>query len=275
MEQVLCGDCLDILPSIPSQSVDLIITSPPYAESRKDSYGGISAKKYVEWFLPIANELKRVLHPKGSFFLNIKPHTERGERSMYVMDLILALKRTTGFRFIDEYCWTKNPFPNGAHGRFKNGFEPVYHFTVSHLSKINFNPLACGTPVKTSSAQRVTRKQGGSPVNGSKLSAIRHSNMKKISVARPSNVIHANNVSNQFTDTKDHPAPFPEKLVEFFVRSFSNAGMTVLDPFAGSGTVGAVCQRYNRQFILIEKKQAYLDIIHQRLETSDQMLLEI
>jgi DNA modification methylase len=131
------------LSKVTSNSIDLIITSPPYADRRKKVYDGVQEDKYVEWFLPIAAEIKRVLKPTGSFFLNIKPHCDKGERSLYVFDLILSLKRETGFLFIDELCWTKNAFPGKLKGRFKNGFEPVYHFTKAPATQITFNPIAC------------------------------------------------------------------------------------------------------------------------------------
>ncbi len=86
------GDCLDILPTLESNSVALIVTSPPYADQRKDTYGGVSPDQYVEWFLPIAGELKRVLKDEGSFILNIKERVVNGERHTYVLELILAMR---------------------------------------------------------------------------------------------------------------------------------------------------------------------------------------
>jgi len=75
------GDCLDILPKLESNSIDLIVTSPPYADQRKDTYGGVSPDKYVEWFLPVANELKRVLKNEGSFILNINCRLDKNDHS--------------------------------------------------------------------------------------------------------------------------------------------------------------------------------------------------
>src|SRR3989338_8141587 len=86
---VILGDCFDALKNLPDNSIDLIITSPPYADQRKSTYGGISPEKYVEWFLPIAGELLRVLHPKGTFILNIKEKVVDSERHTYVMKLII------------------------------------------------------------------------------------------------------------------------------------------------------------------------------------------
>ena len=105
-----------------------MLTSPPYAEKRKNTYGGTPADKYVEWFLPISAELLRVLKPTGSFVLNIKESVDDGERQTYVYELVLALKKQ-GWLWVDEFVWHKtNPFPTGSKKRLKDGFERCYHF---------------------------------------------------------------------------------------------------------------------------------------------------
>jgi site-specific DNA-methyltransferase (adenine-specific) len=253
------------LKGLPDNSVDMVFTSPPYADRRKNTYGGISEDVYIEWFKPIAVEIKRVLKPTGSFFLNIKPHTNKGERSLYVFDLVLSLKRDLGFLFVEEYCWTKNAFPGSLKGRFKNGFEPVYHFTKSNPNEITFNPVACGTPIKPESIARTYRKQCGAPKNGSGMTGMNTTNIRNLELARPSNVINVNNVSNQFTLKSEHSATFPEKLVEFFVKSFTNEGDVVLDCFAGSGTVGVVCKELNREYILIDKEEENIELCKKRI----------
>ena len=270
LNKVHLGDCFEILKNnIPDNSIDLIFTSPPYAERRKKTYGGVSADKYVEWFLPIASELKRILKPTGSFFLNIKPDTNEGERRLYVFELVIALKKELGFLFVDEYCWTKNAFPGALKGRFKNGFEPVYHFTKISPNDIKFHPIACGTPIKEESLKRARRKQSGTPDNGSGMAALRADNLLNIVTARPSNVINVNNVSNQFSDKKLHSGTFPEGLPEFFIKSFTNIGDVVLDPFSGSGTTGLVAKKLNRDYILIDKEESCFELSKKRTESYD------
>ena len=264
-KEILLGDCLELMKNIPDNSIDMVFTSPPYAERRKTTYGGIPENDYVDWFLPIGAEIKRILKPTGSFFLNIKPHTNKGERSLYVYDLVCQLKRETGFMFVEEYCWTKNAFPGSLKGRFKNAFEPVYHFTKGNPNQITFNPIACGTPMKEESIARTYRKQCGAPKNGSGMTGMNTTNIRNLKFARPSNVIHVNNVSNQFTLKSDHSATFPEKLVEFFVKSFSNEGDLIVDCFAGSGTTGLVCIDTNRKYLLIDKEQSNIDLIFKRV----------
>jgi DNA modification methylase len=91
-QNIILGDCAEALKNLEDNSIDLIFTSPPYADQRKTTYGGISADKYVEWFLPISNELLRVLNPKGTFVLNIKEKVSNGERHTYVMEMIIAMQ---------------------------------------------------------------------------------------------------------------------------------------------------------------------------------------
>jgi len=107
----------------------------PYAEQRKEQYGGIPADDYVEWW-GVQEHVRTRLADDGSFFVNIKPHCEDGERVLYVFDLVLAMKRQWGWRFVDELCWrdTRDGVPGGWNNRFKDGFEPIYQFTSRRLS---------------------------------------------------------------------------------------------------------------------------------------------
>lgn len=102
LNRIIHGDCREVLAQLPEECVDLIVTSPPYADQRKDVYGGVHPDRYVEWFLPIAAELKRVLKPTGSFLLNIKERVVNGERHPYVLHLILAM-REQGWLWTEEY----------------------------------------------------------------------------------------------------------------------------------------------------------------------------
>lgn len=101
------------------------------------------------------------------------------------------------------------------------------------------------------------------------MTGMNTTNIRNLKLARPSNVINVNNVSNQFTDKQHHPATFPEGLVEFFVKSFTKEGDVVLDPFAGSGTVGIVCNNLRRDCKLIELKEEYYELIRSRLRMKE------
>jgi site-specific DNA-methyltransferase (adenine-specific) len=106
LNQIIQGDCYELMKGIPDGSIDLVITSPPYANQRKDTYGGIDHKNYVGWFLPISSELKRVLAEDGSFILNIKENVIEGQRSLYVYHLVEALINQ-GWLWTEEYIWYK------------------------------------------------------------------------------------------------------------------------------------------------------------------------
>ena len=124
--EIYCGDSKDILKDVADDSVDLIVTSPPYAEQRKKTYGGILNENYVEWFLPISSELLRVLKPDGTFILNIKENVSSGERSIYVLELILALRKQ-GWLWTEEFIWHKrNCFPGKWPNRFRDAWEWNY-----------------------------------------------------------------------------------------------------------------------------------------------------
>ena len=127
--KLIHGDCQLVLPTLPDQSFDLIITSPPYADQRSHTYGGISPDNYVEWFLPISYELLRVLKPTGSFILNIKERVVNGEHHTYVLELILAMRRQ-GWLWTEEYIWhKKNCYPGKWPNRFRDAWERCLHFT--------------------------------------------------------------------------------------------------------------------------------------------------
>lgn len=104
--KILLGDCKKVLKTLEDNSVDLIVTSPPYADSRSGTYGGIKPDKYVEWFLPITAELLRVLKPSGTFILNIKEKVVDGERHTYVIELILEMRKQ-GWLWTEEFIWHK------------------------------------------------------------------------------------------------------------------------------------------------------------------------
>ena len=123
------GDCADVLARYPSECIDLVVTSPPYADQRSSTYGGIHPDRYVEWMLPRTSEMLRVLKSSGSFVLNIKEKALHGERHTYVLELILAMKRQ-GWLWTEEYVWhKKNCYPGKWPNRFRDAWERCLHFT--------------------------------------------------------------------------------------------------------------------------------------------------
>ena len=128
---LIFGDSVKELRKLADNSVDLIVTSPPYADQRKDTYGGIHPNKYVEWFLPISKELLRVLKTDGTFILNIKEKVVNGERSTYVMELIIEMRKQ-GWLWTEEFIWhKKNSFPGKWPNRFRDSWERLIQFNKS------------------------------------------------------------------------------------------------------------------------------------------------
>ena len=135
-DHIYQGDCRDVLPKFEAETIDLVVTSPPYADQRKKTYGGVSPDEYVDWFLPISAELYRVLKPEGSSILNIKERVVGGERHTYVIKLILAM-REQGWLWTEEYCWHKrNCYPGKWPNRFRDAWERCLHFNKQRHFKM-------------------------------------------------------------------------------------------------------------------------------------------
>ena len=125
---IYLGDSKEQLKLLPENSVDLVVTSPPYADQRRNTYGGIHPDDYVEWFLPISEQLLRVLKPTGTFILNIKEKAVKGERSTYVIELILEMRKQ-GWLWTEEFIWhKKNCYPGKWPNRFRNAWERLLQF---------------------------------------------------------------------------------------------------------------------------------------------------
>lgn len=261
---LLQGDARLQLKRLKSNSVDLIITSPPYADSRKSTYGGIAPDDYVAWYMPIADELYRVLKPDGTFILNIKERVVEGERHTYVLELILAMRRA-GWLWTEEFIWHKrNSFPGKWPNRFRDGWERLLQFNKSRTFNMYQDSVRVPVGHWASSRLRnlsdVDRRRDESGVGSGFGKNI--SNWVGRDLVYPNNVLHlATECGN-----KQHSAVFPVALPEWFIRLFSKPGDTVLDPFLGSGTTAVAAHQLRRNVIGIEIKQDYIDIARERLE---------
>lgn len=257
------GDCEHCIILIPDNSVDLIITSPPYADQRKDSYGGIHPDKYVKWFLPKAKEMLRVLKPTGSFILNIKERVVNGERHTYVMELIIAMRKQ-GWKFTEEYIWhKKNCYPGKWPNRFRDAWERCLHFTKEKKFIMNQTEVMVPTGVwkdtRLKNLSEIDKVRDNSKVGsgfGKKIE-----NWVGRDMAYPTNVLHlATECAN-----KNHSAAFPRSLPEWFIKLLTNKDNVVLDPFAGSGTSLEVARTLQRSYIGIEIKKEYCEMIQKSL----------
>lgn len=261
--QIILGDCKEELKKIPSNSIDLIFTSPPYADQRKSTYGGINPDKYVEWFLPISKELFRVLKPDGTFILNIKEKVVKGERSTYVLELILELRKQ-GWLWTEEFIWhKKNSFPGKWSNRFRDSWERLLQFNKER--KFNMYQDAVKVPIGDWAKTRLNNlsevdKIRDNAKNGSGFGK-NVSNWVGKKTVYPTNVVHLATECNN----KKHSAAFPEALPEWFIKLFTLENDVVLDPFAGSGTTLVVAERMKRNSIGIELLPDYYEIMKNNL----------
>jgi len=262
--KILNGDCGEILRDFKSNTVDLIVTSPPYADRRKNTYGGIHPNKYVDWFIPKSKELLRVLKPTGTFILNIKEKAENGERHTYVIELILALRKQ-GWLWTEEFIWyKKNSYPGKWPNRFRDSWERLLQFNKSR--KFNMYQEEVMKPVGDWANGRLknlseTDKRRDNAKNGSGFGK-NISNWLNRDKVYPNNVLHFATVCYN----KDHSAAFPEELPEWFIKLFTKPGDLVLDPFMGSGTTVLVAQKMNRKSIGIDILKEYCDKVLKQID---------
>ena len=257
--RLFLGDAARELKKLDGESVDLIVTSPPYADQRKQTYGGIHADEYVEWFMPIAAELKRVLKPTGTFVLNIKERVVAGERHTYVLELILAM-RAQGWLWTEEMIWhKKNCYPGKWPNRFRDSWERLLQFNKQK----HFNMYQDAVMVPTGDWAKSRLKNLSDTDRTRDESKVGSGFGKKIenwigrSMAYPTNVMHmATECGN-----KNHSAAFPEALPEWFINLFTREGDCVLDPFMGSGTTIAVAERMGRDAVGVEILREYYDMV--------------
>lgn len=249
------GDCAKELKRIKPNSVDLIVTSPPYADQRKNTYGGIHPDKYVEWFLPISKELLRVLKPTGTFILNIKEKVVSGERSTYVMELILEMKKQ-GWLWTEEFIWhKKNSYPGKWPNRFRDSWERLLQFNKEkkfHMYQEEVMvPMGDWAKSRLKNLSKTDKIRDNSKVGSGFGKNI--SNWLNRDKAYPTNVLHLATECNN----KDHSAAFPKELPEWFIKLFTKEFDTVLDPFMGSGTTVSVAHNMSRHAIGIEIMEEY------------------
>ena len=264
--QLINGDCGYKLANLLDNSIDLIITSPPYSDQRSRTYGGIRPDDYVEWFMPIAAELLRVLKPSGSFVLNIKERVVNGERHTYVLELIIALRKL-GWYWTDEYIWhKKNCYPGKWPNRFRDAWERCLHFTkqkkfamYQENVMVPMGNWSKGRLRNLSETDRIRDESKAGSGFGKKIE-----NWLGRDFAYPTNVLHlATECGN-----KRHSATFPKDLPDWFIKLFTQPGDVVLDPFLGSGTSLFVAESLGRNAIGIEISVEYCEMVAQQMGLS-------
>lgn len=292
--KLICGDSADretYKRLLGSEKINTIVTSPPYALQRVNEYGGIPASEYPEWFCKVADCVYDFLHDNGSFFINIREHTENGERSLYFYETLFKL-RARGWKYIDDFIWVKSGFvgeyPNRLKDRhedihwlvktdvvdfvllqvdtefFKEGivegqlvidsYERVFH--IAKQTKIKWRPRQAGKIGEKKAQVSGLRRNKSTTGNVGMLGIIR----RKYGVVLPSNVL----VMSANQERWPHPAMFPVDLPAFFIRLTTVKGDIVADIFSGAGTTLIACEKLDRIFRGIEIKPEYCDLTVRR-----------
>lgn len=272
--QAYLGDSLDLLKLLPQESVDLIITSPPFALQRQKEYGNVDQDEYVDWLLSFTIKLKRVLKNSGSFVLDLGGAYRKGRpvRSLYNYRILIRLCDEQGWNLAEEFFWfnpSKLPSPiewvNKRKIRVKDAVNTVWWLSKTDFPKADISKVL----VPYSERMKLLLKKGkkyylpkkrpsGHDISG----RFRKSNGGAI----PPNLLQiANTESNsqylrycKVVNVKSHPARFPQKLPEFFINLLTEQGDTVLDFFAGSNTTGAASENLRRHWIAFELDHEYL-----------------
>lgn len=269
---IYLGDSKEELKKIDENSVDLILTSPPYADSRKNTYGGIHPDEYVEWFLPISKELLRVLKPTGTFILNIKERVVNSERHTYVLELIIEMRKQ-GWLWTEEFVWhKKNCYPGKWPNRFRDSWERLLQFNKDRKFKMYQErvmiPVGQWADTRLKNLSEIDKKRDESKVGSGFGKNI--SNWLDRDMVYPTNVVHLATECNN----KNHSAAFPDALPEWFIKLFTDDGDVVLDPFMGSGTTVVVAKKMGRRAIGIEIVPEYYQIVKEKLEELKTPLFE-
>jgi len=269
---ILEGDCFELIKDLPDNSVDLVITSPPYADIV--NYGkDISIKKpqeYCDWLLPLFNEIQRVLKPSGSFILNINDNCSNGLRNPFIYELIYRSQKETKLKFYDTYIWHKmNGIPNGGKKRFRNNTEFIFHFVKNQKELKFYMDRVMEEPAKATSDRakydwNVTNH--GETKNGERTNKSSISYDKLLSNGvRPDNVFRFPTAGLARDNTIRHPAPYHKELPKYFINLLTDEGDVVLDVFSGIGTTGLPCNELNRQYIGFELNDKYAEFSRKRL----------
>jgi len=267
-----CANSLEFLASVPASSVNLVLTSPPFALRRKKSYGNVSAAMYVDWFMPFAKEIHRVLKPDGSFVLDIGGSWNKGEptRSLYHFDLLLQLCGDDGlFRLAQEFYWynrAKMPAPaqwvTVERVRVKDAIQPIWWLSKTAHPKASNRWVL--TPYSQSMKKLFERGYNEGPRPSGHLVSSKWGTDNGGAI--PGNVIEAANTRSgdpyiqacRQHNLEVHPARFAEKVPEFFLKFLTRPRNLVLDPFAGSNMVGYVSEKLKRRWISIEINENYV-----------------
>jgi DNA modification methylase len=269
----LCADSREILSQLPNDSIDLIVTSPPFALLRKKSYGNAEQAEYVDWLAEFGEAAYRVLKPTGSFVLDLGGAYERGKpvRSLYNFRVLIRFCDSLGYRLAEEFYWfnpAKLPSPiewvNKRKIRVKDAVNTVWWFSKTDLPKSDVTRVL----VPYSDRMKTLLKDAESfykPKDRPSGHDISKAFAKDNGGAIPSNLLQIPNTdsNSHYLRTckalrkESHPARFPSDLPKFFIKLLTDPDDVVMDIFSGSNTTGFVAEALNRKWISVESEHDY------------------
>jgi site-specific DNA-methyltransferase (cytosine-N4-specific) len=269
-----CGDSMKLLTELPDESVDLLVTSPPFALQRQKDYGNVEQQDYVKWFSDFAEIVRRKLKSTGSFVIDLGGAYQKGSptRSLYNFRLLIHLCDELGFFLAEDFYWynpAKLPSPiewvNKRKIRAKDSVNTIWWLSKSEFPKADIskvlveysermkklleNPAKFYTPKNRPSGHQIS--EGFSTDNGGAI---------------PSNLLQISNTDSngayltacKMVGEKQHPARFPVKLPEFFIKFLTDSDDLVVDIFSGSNTTGFAAETLGRRWISFEENLNYV-----------------
>jgi len=262
--EMVVGDCLNVLRALPDDSIDLVVTSPPYDGQPK--YG--NGEKYErDWyhgfFMQVTEQIFRVLKPRGSFVLNYRSKRHGDERGVLQYEMIFWL-REQGFLFCEDFIWGK---PSPPPGRFKRYLKDAveYCFQFSKGPDWQFFPENCLSPARWDAKDRERRKRLAH--NYVRVNAPSGQGRRRVQagpdMVRPSTLLH---FEPEFSPNPvKHPARFPLELPSFFIRLLTMPDQLVLDPFGGTGTTALAAEKLGRRWLVTEIDPKYAAVLPSRI----------
>ncbi|MDO4571071.1 MAG: site-specific DNA-methyltransferase [Planctomycetia bacterium] len=269
--KIYWGDSLELLKDIPNNSVNLVMTSPPFGLVRKKEYGNVEADSYLQWFRDFAKEIHRILRENGSFVLDIGGSWNPGlpTRSLYHFKLVIMLCEEIGFHLAqDYYWWNPSKLPTPAEWvtvrriRVKDAINTVWWLSKTPFPKASnkrvLHPYSGSMTELLKNGYRAKKRPSGHDIS-SKFSANNGGSIPPNLIAIPNTESNSSYIRYCTAEgIKPHPARFPRELPEYFIRMLTDSGDLVIDPFAGSCVTGEVCEKLNREWICCELVLDYL-----------------
>ena len=257
LDQIICGDCVNLIQDLDDQSIGLCVTSPPYANQRSKLYSGMDESEFPNWTVSWMSALKPKLKPDASVFIVIRPHLRNGQISDYTLRTRLAL-RENGWKECEELIWFKPDAPPlGSNVRPRRTWESIHWF--SQTGKPNIDLYACGNK----SSVRTGGFAGSERFGEGTIAATGQVKELKAGTSRITDVINV--AVGSLPKGVMHPAMFPNGVADFLIQTFSKPGDLVLDPFMGSGQTALSALSYDRHYVGFDQSQEYVDLAKNRI----------